>query len=191
MLLVKLMDHFDDDISHHRIGPNCIRVIKSTTIKKVWISPENLLLAGCSRRFAVNAQEHRNVFITVKTVGNKKSHHNYGRMVRQGRPVGNERFFLHVSGTHLGIDLALSDFLDLSFDSDSGVLVEPGSVSDNQEAGLFRCDSRSGSVGSLQDEFSHLRMVPDRLAIFNEFIITPGNRSRELRLSWDVLLREV
>ena len=40
MLLVKLVDHFENDLSHHRIGPNCIRVIKSTTIKKVWISPE-------------------------------------------------------------------------------------------------------------------------------------------------------
>src|SRR4030088_11352 len=89
MVLVKLMDHFENDLSHHRIGPNCTRGVKSKTIKQVWISPENLRLAGRSRPFALNAQEHRNVFITVKTVGNKKWHHDYGRRVRQGRPVGN------------------------------------------------------------------------------------------------------
>src|SRR5467141_4028586 len=89
MLLVKLMDHFENNLSHHRIGPNCTGVIKGTTVKQVWISPENLRSAGCSRRFAVNAQEHRNVFITVKTVGKKKWHHDYRRIGRKGWRVGN------------------------------------------------------------------------------------------------------
>src|SRR5438132_10409427 len=164
MLSVKFVDHFENDLSHHRIGTDGARVIESTTAEKIWISSENLLLAGCSLRFAVNTQEHRNVFITVETVGNKKWHHDYGRILRQGWPVGNWRFLLHVSRADLGVDVARSDFLNLGFDGDCGVLVEPGSVSDDQEAGLFRCQIGSGPVGSLQDEISHLRMVPDRFA---------------------------
>ena len=69
MIPVKLTDHFENDLSHHRIGANCARVIKSATVEKVRISPENFPLASCSGRFGVHTQKHRDVFVAVEAVG--------------------------------------------------------------------------------------------------------------------------
>jgi len=89
MIAIKLMDHFEDDLSHHRIGANCARVIKSTTVENVRISSENFPLASCASRLGVNTQKHGDVFVAVETVGNKEWDDDYGRIVRQRWPVGN------------------------------------------------------------------------------------------------------
>src|SRR5258708_25930445 len=88
MIAVKLMDHFENDLSHHRIGANCARVIKSTTVENVRISSENFPLASRPSRLGVNTQKHGDVFVAVETVGNEACADDYGRIVRQRWPLG-------------------------------------------------------------------------------------------------------
>src|ERR1700739_2757004 len=89
MIAVKLMDHFENDLSHHRIGANRARVIESATVENVRISSENFPLASCPSRFGMNTQKHRDVFVAVETVGNKEWGDDDGRIARQRWPVGN------------------------------------------------------------------------------------------------------
>src|SRR5258708_20646971 len=89
MIAVKLMDHFENDLSHHRIGANFARVIKRTTVENVRVSSENFPLAIPPSRLGVNTQNNGDVFEAVEPVGNKEKDAASEREEPQSWPVPN------------------------------------------------------------------------------------------------------
>lgn len=158
----------------------------------VWVVAENVALAGGEADFLFEAEENGDVLVGVCAVcdeeGNDDDVGGGGEFV----PVGDERLLLHVGVGDVGVAcVGLADELDLIDDGASGVLVEAGAVTDDDESNLVARNVGGDVGGALEEELRHGRVDADGRAVVVGFAVDYGGGAGEIELAGDDVLGEI
>src|SRR5215471_4909042 len=131
---IRRLGKLDDDIRNPRIGANGAGIEQRAIIDLVRAATKDLVavlgdacragaLAKAGRSFIGDSEQHRNVFVTVKPVGNEERDYDHVRSAGEQLPVGDERLFLHVDVEDVGIAVKVANFFRFAFCRDGAVLV--------------------------------------------------------------------
>ena len=86
----------------------------------------------------------------MKSVGDKERHDHDIARLRQFPPIGNERRFFHVNVQHFREFSQRTNLFCFAFCRHGAVLVQIGSMRDDEQAGLDRIDSGCDLVCALE-----------------------------------------
>src|ERR1700688_4834718 len=103
MFPVKAVDRVENNVRHQRFRTDGAGIVKCPAVQLIWISTENLLLAGSGRRRSLDPQENRDILVAVLPVGDEKWYDDDMALRSVLAPIGNKWSFLHVRLGNLGI----------------------------------------------------------------------------------------
>lgn len=159
---VKVVDLVEDDIGDQPFGPDGGTVIKRFATQVMRVVAEDFALAGSRSDFGFNAEQHRDVLIRVKSIGDEERDDDDRGRGREFVPFGDERGFLHVGIGDGGITSARGrNLVDLIANRFGRILIEARAVAGDDERGLRWIDLWCDFLGATQDEASHRRMHAD------------------------------
>src|SRR6476620_9144734 len=135
---------------------------------------------------ALDAEQFRYVFITVQAVRDEKWNDNHVWRIGELAPVCDQWWFLHVGVAYTGKFAPGANAFCLAFGRDCAVVVQLGSVRNDEKRGLRWRYIGCNFLSPRQQQFSHDRIVADRFAIDPSLAIYAGrNRSVQFQLSRD------
>jgi hypothetical protein len=178
---VKEANLVEDQLRKQGLRADGAGVVKVAIAEMVGVVAEALALARGEAGLGFDPQEHGNVLIGVKTVGDKKwDHHDVG-LGGVLVPFGDEGSFLHVSAQHFSVDAQFADAFHLAFGGESGVVVEVGAVSDDEKARLRGRNTGSHLCGPTKEQFVDALVVADGFAVFHAFASELGDGAFQLQ----------
>src|SRR5689334_2771459 len=140
----------------------------------------------------LNSEQFGDVLIAVQAVGDKKWDNDDIDRSRQPVPVRDQWRFFHVGIADTGEFAAGADSLRLAFGCDRAVVVQLGSVRNDEKRGLRWLYIGCNFVGAGQQQFRYDRIVANRFAVDPGLAVCASrNRPIQFQLSRNYCLCEI
>ncbi len=192
MAAVEVRHLIEDDLGQQRLGADGVAVVQPAAAQRVRVAAEAAAFAQGRAGFLQDAEQHRDVLITVQAVGDEKRHHDDVRRGGQAVPFGQQRRLLHVGVHHLGEAVpALADQPHLLLDGAGGVFVQAGAVANDDETGLSARHAGSDLIGALQQQLFHVGVNADRVTVKDRLPVAPRHRAVQPQFARQHFLAEV
>ncbi len=180
---IKVGHLIDNELGEEWLGSDRARVIKQPVAQVVWVLSENVRLACGGACFPIDTEEYGDVLKGVETVCDKKRNHYDMGLSRELIPVGDPRSFFHISAQHFGVDTPLTDTIHLPLCCQSGIIVEAGAVSHNEQADLSRRNAGGDLSGAVQEKLGHAVVASDRVTIFDRLVLDNADWTLDFQLT--------
>src|SRR6516164_11352803 len=150
MFLHETIDRIENDVGHRGFGADSLGIVKFSVIQMIWVAPENLLAAGGDSSLRLNAQQNRDILVTVQPISNKEWYDDNEMLKCVFSPVRNEWSLLHVGFGDLRVQPFASDLCDLTLGCFGRFLMEVRPMTDDDQACSIRSYVWSNPPGAAQ-----------------------------------------
>lgn len=139
----------EDDLGKLGFCADGARVGEVFAPQVIWVVAEDVALAGCGSGLGFDAEEDGDVLVGVQTVCDEEGNDHDVWELGESVPFSNERCLFHVGVEYLAEDGELADLFDFTLCGESGVVIEVGAVTDDEEAGLIERERPGDFAGAL------------------------------------------